>query len=702
MKMKVTTKADVTAHSTCKTRIPIYHRKNSAVLVSIVKKKAHLKKPELIKTEGLAKTSGIFVGSNLHHDENRHPVSKSKHIIAKSVPITPHKTRTGRVYSRLSTIFAHKIPRLSQQLLSTPLSKKCLVESNSFNHRNEPLSKESNKQTESVPIETNSLCACKSPNIFALVTEEQINRTIEKVPNLDDISEPAALVSFNSTFDESVCAAKKSEENDGENVKIFCDENCVESGDVKNDNGSQNAENLIQDGEEAVETLCGKISQQQTFNSLAKLPDINFNNVYLCTTTVTTPHKLSSISPESSPLIPRMDPLKIYQQFKGFEPVFPASRSSIKPLDETNKLSFMEEIENIQPSNKLAEEESVEEFNKSNTFVETFPEPSNVLPEEPQSVSDFVNVDLKLSEVLPEVSQELPEPVNINLEPAELLSNITDTKLTSPSENNRRKDNAFTSPNITRRKPRLYDNYSKKNKEDQAIFVKDPAEKKSYSFRRNSIFPRQQINSIKEKGGFDAEIDTVENVSFIPSSSSPPLSLDDSVICLSPVPSSSLSSIKEEMHTEIVSEPTMQYEPPIKKGRGRPKKSVGYKKSPNKNASISPKKSTDESENNSNEPSSCLEIINGKVYTTIRRPKKGKKGIPLTVEVDSSLLIEPKESCLKKEKNEAWNGKKHFRWADWTKDNELTDVREFESDDKYSLRKSTKNKRFTDPYGEDE
>uniref|UniRef100_A0AC34GGU4 Uncharacterized protein n=1 Tax=Panagrolaimus sp. ES5 TaxID=591445 RepID=A0AC34GGU4_9BILA len=67
--------------------------------------------------DNFSRASGGFAGSsNLHRDENKKPSAKSKLIIgnvAKSVPITPHKTRTGKVYSRLSTIFAHKI---SQQL----------------------------------------------------------------------------------------------------------------------------------------------------------------------------------------------------------------------------------------------------------------------------------------------------------------------------------------------------------------------------------------------------------------------------------------------------------------------------------------------------------------------------------------------------------------------------------------------------------
>uniref|UniRef100_A0AC34GM01 Uncharacterized protein n=1 Tax=Panagrolaimus sp. ES5 TaxID=591445 RepID=A0AC34GM01_9BILA len=83
-----------------------------------------------------------------------------------------------------------------------------------------------------------------------------------------------------------------------------------------------------------------------------------------------------------------------------------------------------------------------------------------------------------------------------------------------------------------------------------------------------------------------------DSVTYRPSSSSPPASLDDSIICLSPVPAStSTSSVKDENQTEAVLELSTQYEPPKKKGRGRPRKSIAPKRSPNKTATPSPKKS---------------------------------------------------------------------------------------------------------------
>uniref|UniRef100_A0A914QAQ1 Uncharacterized protein n=1 Tax=Panagrolaimus davidi TaxID=227884 RepID=A0A914QAQ1_9BILA len=174
------------------------------------------------------------------------------------------------------------------------------------------------------------------------------------------------------------------------------------------------------------------------------------------------------------------------------------------------------------------------------------------------------------------------------------------------------------------------------------------------------------------------------------SSSSRPNSLDDSVICLSHVHPSSSSVSSSSLHGQQTTDPPTQYEPPPKKNRRRTNKKSPMKKSPQK---LSPAEG-DESQTASN----GVELIDGKVYATIK--KAGKKGIPLKVEVDSSLLVEPKESCLKKPKNESWNGEKRFRWADWTKDKELTNIREFESDEKYSFRKSTKEKRFVDPYGD--
>uniref|UniRef100_A0AC34FWB3 Uncharacterized protein n=1 Tax=Panagrolaimus sp. ES5 TaxID=591445 RepID=A0AC34FWB3_9BILA len=605
-----------------KTRISNLHRKTS----SIQKKKEHLKKPEFIKLDNFSRASGGFAGSgNLHRDENKKPSTKSKLIIgnvAKSVPITPHKTRTGKVYSRLSTIFAHKI---SQQLPITPLSKKCLKESNACSPTNVPSYEEPVEQAKSVPIVINSLFSCNSLNIFALVTEEEINRTIEKVPNLDDISEPAALVSFNSTFNESICVAKDDQvKMIEEKVESSCN---LETGDekskhndLKNTEGGGDADILSRDGEKAVENLPEKLSEPLP-PRLPKLPDINFNFDSVKTSS-TSPLRLPSISPESSPLIPRMNPLKICQQFKGFNSVlFEPPVSTVS--DETTKSDLMEEVENVQPSDNLTNGDDVAESLKCNTSVENLPEPSDVSP----------------------------------------------------------------------------------------MLSKEPQNHDSVTYR--------------------------------PSSSSPPASLDDSIICLSPVPAStSTSSFKDENQTESLLELSTQYEPPKKKGRGRPRKSIAPKKFPNKTATPSPKKSpvkpatpspkkspdenaipspkkspavdsdeeiiepekyvVTEPEQHVAEPSSSLEVINGKVYTTIKRPKYGKKGIPLTVEVDSSLLVEPKESCIKKAKNEAWNGKKHFRWADWTKDNELINVREFESDEKYSFRKSTKSRRYSDPYGEDE
>uniref|UniRef100_A0A7E4WCS5 BRCT domain-containing protein n=1 Tax=Panagrellus redivivus TaxID=6233 RepID=A0A7E4WCS5_PANRE len=317
------------------------------------------------------------------------------------------------------------------------------------------------------------------------------------------------------------------------------------------------------------------------------------------------------------------------------------------------------EIANASPSTAATSTDKVDDASSIPDVVITenvaVPSIPTVEPSETMKVAEPDNAPPPASSV---TDTDAAASAVVNIDTAEALDAlIAGSSATEPAEE---EDNCAEMSIIISDEPEFDDVEPEPEGDAELDAAKKDLNKKRKD-RRNSIFPRQAIQMLKSFRQIDQEMADEQ-------------------------PSSSTTTTEPSTTAAREEDPEMSSPVPKKPRNGKQirGKKPSAKATKKAAAPKAPKPPTPEPVNDGFQ--SRFEV-DGKIMVAIRVPKANKSGfkkIPPAVELNPLLLAEPSESCLRKPPNESWNGQKHFRWADETKedgqDKELTHVHEFDPD----------------------
>jgi len=675
--------------------------------------------------------------------------------IAKSVPITPRKTRSGKVFSRTSHFFGRPVNVIPRS--ESPISIGGAVTS--------------------TPIRVPTL---PSVLLEGLMTAEEIDKTIDEVPNLDDINEPISLFDFAEAMRESLSP-------EIEKLSLGNPQNSENKENVKEKEGI--SETQSQEDQEKIETNECMKEIEKAF-SMPQFADLSI-----------------------------LKPMPVFAGFTGFKPLVEDSplrrsdderrssvisqnlsrsnQSTLKSTDQTSKeedgidtkelndglfeeksecvvevsievplsnaesasrqadivecninnvdTSVKEEVEQmivlLEKSGEeiLIEGDQMMEEKDGNILTEDNPAEMNETSGLPtQGIEEDIKTTITdILEVLESESSPTENEDDLPLEPSnadvskesscvvnqeevskeETLTETQDLARRRQSKSRGRKPKtkptSSKSPNTSEksfspvvesmmvtRKPRrktffhqLPDATVDTKTEISSDLNSGNEDNQDYSTRskrRNSIFPHQAIKRIS---AMHEDLDISES----------PKNKDSAVVSemvkVIPIEVEEQENQNENCEPQDPTNP----EPPISKRRKSArfmKKKVSPKaKEVTPMVMDVPKTTSPEpmEEDQTIAPVPPRFIVDGRVMVSMILPKdiKGKRkkvpGIPQTIEIDPTLLVEPRASCIKKD-NANWGYQKYFRWADAKNERALEDVKEFTNE--YQLRQSTYRKSF--------
>ncbi|KAE9548770.1 hypothetical protein FO519_008024 [Halicephalobus sp. NKZ332] len=670
--------------------------------------------------------------------------------IAQCVPITPRKTRSGKVFSRTSHFFGSSVKSIPRA--ESPVSIGGAVTS--------------------TPIRIPTL-----PSVLmeGLMTAEEINQTIDEVPNLNEIDEPISLFDFAEAMRESLSPEierlslnNHSKLENKENEEFREQELPLPELQKNEDINRAETEECMKEIEKAFSMPhladTSILKPMPTFaaftgfkplledspmrrpNSDRKSSVIsvqnsdNFNQSPLISTSQVVDEKgdCSNLKESNDDLFEEKTEcvLEVSEQ-SSLSSTEPALRKSDLVEQNVNVTftSLKEKIEELIVIIERSEEEEEEKLSKENEAMEGNDEDIIIAENNPDSaiesddnvqscsqkieeeaktdVADIVQVvesELKLTEDEDNIPVESVNEEGISKDPlhdadskgvskeqvfTETLAQKRQskgrgrkqkTKMNNPkSEIDEKSLSPAMEPLMVTRRPRRKTFFhqlpdvpvDKKTGGDLDLDLgnEESQDHSKRSKRRNSIFPHQAIKRIS---AMHEDLD----LSGSPKDKN---SLNTQVLVkIIPI------EIEEENGNEenfVSSLDNVNPEPPISKRR----RSARFTKK-----KIASKKPMEEDQTIAPVPPRFT--VDGKVMVSMILPKdsKGKRkkvpGIPQTIEIDPTLLVEPQSSCLKKDKEGNWSYRKYFRWADTKNEGSLEVVREFTNE--YQLRQSTYRKSF--------